>query len=409
MASQPEKWFDLSESGIENATWLFTNISKSDFLNLRRSLLNTKAQSGDQVLQNYASLCGGLGTIFCILLILTLYRKAFTEKISFYKIMITIAGLDFMYCFFVLFYNIFYREFKLRGSTNPDAMWIMIAIRGPMYTLSCVSDMCSVALTLERYLAVTKPQLHMKLLEKRHLIQTFIALVIIILASSRMHYSMEKTVVQRGQLYYYTSSQMGSTAFVVGLATFSDAILPVLLFASMSALSILFLLSIVRRHKTKMNKVAVANVTNVTAVNVKPLPGVDQPETRSGQAPIATVTQSSKPQEDKEKVKQKELKSMITLTLALDALFLMNQMGYCIYLICQQLDLHIQPIFYDCTYSEISRWVMINQAAVLSDTLSVYTEILAHALNFPLYLSLSKSTRKEFFGVLKKMVKCSKI
>ena len=133
-------------------------------------------------------------------------------------------------------------------------MWVVPYARSIAFAALLASDICALCLTVERYLAIVKPEFYRNLstsLKRR--IWSAVMIAALVISATRMHYAMAIGVEAAGDGYVYTVSQLGSTQFVVGLALFSDTIFPMALFLVMSALSTKFRMAVVKRFRMKTN------------------------------------------------------------------------------------------------------------------------------------------------------------
>lgn len=101
-----------------------------------------------------------------------------------------------------------------------------------------------------------------------------------------------------------------------------------------------------------------------------------------------------------------DLQSVMVLTLSLDALFLLNQLGYCFYFIVETM-LSNNEIFYSSNHEEIAMRIFLIRFEAYMDAMSSMAEVFFHCLNFALYVSLSKSMRQEFHAFVMRFCRCS--
>lgn len=403
MAQRFESWLLLSEENIRsyialpNFTWPFNRISESQFFELYGTIGDKHLDQ--KTLRLYASVICALGFILTALLIGTLWRKTFVEKNTFYRAMMVVSVFDLAFNLLGLPMNICHRTFRISGSTSHDAMRILILIRGLNFVVGLASDICTVILTLERYLAVDKPQLHKTLLDnQQRLVRVCCILAVFVVSMTRIHFCMDLSVDMIGSTNVYIKSDFGTTPFVVGLTILSDSVLPILLLIAMAVLSSLFRNAVSKRQRRKPEKVVVASISHeVTETILRPpdTQAHDQPPAAAIVLPPATTPRTADVGRD--------LRSVLVLTLSLDALFMLNQAGYCVYTAAEFL-LAKNHITYDSSYEEVAGWISANRFENYANIITSVVECASHAVNFPLYIALSSSMRKEFVGFLRRLV-----
>lgn len=386
-----------------NVSWPFFNVTKEQFFDLLSILTRDRAMLNDTV-RVVNSVLTMLGVVCTILLIGSLWRKAKIEKNNFYISMLVVAFLDLVFNFFCFLHSVWYRMYKVVGCSSSVAMYFLLANRGLTYTLGLASDIYAVLLTFDRFLSIVKPQIHKKLLENPKKFQKVIIIFFVgLLSCTRFHYSLDKKIISTGSKYFYTPSEFGSTTFVTSLTTVGDVVLPFVLLIIMIILSTLFRLAVLNRQKKK-NKVAtkINTAENVRGVNnscmTEPCNQTDQNQ-RLEIAPVEIA-----PQQPSQTVKvnvNQELRSIMVLTLCLDMLFILNQLACCCYFVVQSF-LSAQHIFFDSSYEKVVALVVLIRANAYADSISTVVEVLSHILIFPLYMSLSKSMRKEFRSFFEK-------
>lgn len=374
----PETWLWMPKqyfNSTPGSAWPFSNISKIDFLNLQSSLNKDYIKN---ILRIPSLIIASIGILCSPLLIGSVWRKAIKEKNDFYIAMLIIAIIDLIFNLLSLAYSIWYRPYQIDGSTNFVSIWILIFVRGLQYTFSLASDICTIAVTFERYLSISNIPLHKLIFTIRRKITCRVLGSLIFLVSIiRMHSSFSKKLESSGKIYFIADSDFSKTKFYNILSIFSDVVIPFVLLCTMVVVSSLFRKAILKVWKKKKEKSQKRNA-------VAPTSPIDTTN------PICAEAQNH------------DFRSMIILTVALDALFILNQIGYfCFYV--GELFLAKNEISYESNSEEIMELIWYNQWENYADLASTVAECLARALNFPLFLLFSETMRKEFREFVRKL------
>lgn len=249
------------------------------------------------------------------------------------------------------------------GTSSYGVMVFMNYVLGITLSASLTSDLCVLALSIERYFSVAKPDIYHNLTRNQKVMtRTIVGITVAIVGCTRLRYSTVSAVVQTGpNTYAYVTSPYSITPFFKGLATFSDMVLPFLLLVSMLVISGLLIYILIKRSKAKKNKVRTI---------------------QAGQPAQNSVTDEY---------------NAIMLTLILDILFIANQSAYCIYTVGSLTTSNTPPLAYTCSYDELMHYLTVMYilfpATAFTKTI---TECVSHAVNFLLYVTFSSTYRTEF-------------
>lgn len=414
----PEDWLYTPKDQIlgllNNVSWPFPNVTQTQFFELLQSMgTRTKTNS---FLHIAGTLIAAAGIVCTVLLICSLWRKAVAQKNSFYIFMLVIAFIDLIFNLMCMLHHSFYKIYKLTGHPSYFVMYYLLANKGVMFYTSCASDLCAVLLTLERYIGIAKAHFHRNLIEShKNLLKVVVSLAVIVVSAPRFHYVMDIKITASGSLYYFTPSEFGSTTFVVTLITISDVVLPIVLLAVMLVVSTLFRVAVMKRRKKQMERMKItanrpaqpvlagqsnSEMTHVAAAQAPASRRVSQIVPLDAVAPPPPVQRATTQQPAE--AANHDLMSIVVLTLSLDALFILNQIGYCAYFAAETVLADYQ-ITYESTHSELATKVVFIQLEAYADLVSNLAEVISHSANFLLYMCLSGSLRQEFRAFLNRL------
>lgn len=209
---------------------------------------NTTVSTGVIPWQTQAQRVSGLiicpiGIISSLLSMGSLWRKITVDKNIFFSIMLIIACLD-------LLFNCGY--LYIRGSNPPKSLTKYIFI-GLTYSTSLAADLCALALTIERYLALSWPEMMRNLSAKNaKFIRGTAAFVISVISVIRMYYVLFYLEYSSG----FPPDSLTVTwisAVRAGVVMSIDMVLPIILTASMCFFSFKIVRVVVNRRKVRAN------------------------------------------------------------------------------------------------------------------------------------------------------------
>jgi hypothetical protein len=165
------------------------------------------------------------GILSSLLGLCSLWKKSFKEKNEFFVLMFIISFLD-------LLFNCLYLVYKWATPTVSDLT------QGPVYTVSLASDLCTLCLTLERYLSLCYPIKMQNLAHKKKIaIRIGASVVVIAISLIRLNYTTSK----------YVNSTLSTTVNMIG-----ELILPFILIIAMSILSTGIALAFIKSQRSKV-------------------------------------------------------------------------------------------------------------------------------------------------------------
>lgn len=179
---------------------------------------------------------GLIGNISIILIISSVPKKSL---ISCYVVLLVIACLDAAYLTLIGTGHIIKITRSDSISINRD---IALHTASAAYTLSLISDLTAVALTMERFTALTFPVYYKTLTFSRKRVAWVIAGGIsLFMGVSRLHYSFDS---------FLYSSNMRNYHWFIAISFFSDTVIPILLTVSMIILTV-GIIRVLRNRKLK--------------------------------------------------------------------------------------------------------------------------------------------------------------
>lgn len=337
-----------------------------------------------------------VGIVSAILSICTIWKKLTSEKSGFFILMFLVASLD-------LIFSTAYMVFKW---ANPESV-IFILCEGLAYSASLAADLCTLTLTTQRYIALKWP--HKKISDRSKVaIQTFTVFGIFLLSITRFQYTFDEPATSLYIPAWFVDYYNSNVYIYVG--TLSNIILPFVLLILMVFFSVHIVLVVLNQHRS--NKVSPQ--LELVRRESSALPPIEQSERRgsvfsttlspstqiqslfdrrSRHSVVSTLSVVERIQLEQRLAKKEQAESAISLILFLDALFILNQLGYCIYTVA--------TIFR--SYNPESDIAHAWESG--SDIASDMIECVSHSLNFYFYVKFSKMMKDEFKDFLSRAKK----
>lgn len=281
-----------------------------------------------------------IGILSGILSICALHRKFKTERSTFFVSMMLIAIFD-------LIFNILFMIFSLM---TDETSWLYIFSGAFVFTISLASDLCALALTIDRYVALRWPHKKVSATRKTS-IKVGLIVVITVISSLRTAYGIRLTVTH----YFPPWVLLKWDNIEIYFYTFSDMILPFLLMPVMLTFSVLIIFATQKRRRGKVRNFGTAATQNTRQL---------------------------------EREKREKMKSIMYLTLMLDAFFLVNQIGYCTLTVSKLYTRYCESCSQSLSAYKVAVW------------LSDFVECLSRSLNFYFYICFSSLIRNEFYAFL---------
>jgi hypothetical protein len=176
------------------------------------------------------------GILSSILALCALWKKFITERNAFFVLMSAISLLD-------LLFNILYPVTKWG---TPD---VAILTVGPLYSISLASDLCTLCLTAERYLALCHPIMMQNLSVKRKkILRTGAITRIILITCIRLLYIISELLFITN--IYSEEFKSGYTKVATVLAIIDEIIFPFILMIGMVLLSCRIVVTVVKRQQS---------------------------------------------------------------------------------------------------------------------------------------------------------------
>lgn len=379
----PAQWIIAYSTRLDDVLngripWPFHQASPSDY-----KLIVQAVQYGADIATTkryFGSVVGILGVPMAIASIAILWRQAFAEKNSFYKVMILVSFLDLLYNCFSLIQCFGQRRLRVGGSDNYAAMWAMAWCIGPTYMASLASDLFALVLGGERCISVAKPHFYHSMPDStRKGLKFLIVTAVILVSSTRLHYSLELAVEKINGLYRYISNPMSSHPAKIAVATVSDTVLPFLLVIFMSLFSLKLLLIIFQRKRAKQ-KVRVQQTGTISWTLQS------QNQTQNRRPTLKSVGNTSQG--------QTVHTSAIVLTLILSFLFICNQTGYCAFAVSEVMGARY-ILSFEYTRADIEYWRFVQHFRETAGLSKTVIESLTHSMNFIFYMAFSQAFRNE--------------
>lgn len=311
-----------------------------------------------------------LGLLGSLCSVLAVWRRAITKKEPFFIWMLLIGLADLLFCASYIPVLLGYYDGKVVDNVYKYSYWgTVIASILPGFTsgFSLASDLCILALTIERYIGVCKPAYSASQNGTRW--RLFGCFVITVISTVRIvRYAIEFSTVpvpkdeNDTSAVQYTTEEVTwitRTPAYTGLVFFSEVVLPFLLLIFMIYLSA---------------RIACATSTR-------------------NQARIHAIMDSGKRQE-----KQDQTTSIVRLLVILVVLYLLCQLGNCFYAM-RHIVQQVTSIYFSSTYDQMRAYVTGKMYISLSIFISYMVECLSRSANFYLYYWLSASIREEFKSI----------
>lgn len=343
----------------ENCTWPWINIDVDQWVAAISPLrLKSSMSNLDQLFVLAIVPLGILGSFFCICV---LWRKAFKKRKRFYVWMILIAFLDLLFCTLYIPDAISWGElFESTYKYNYIGTEACCILEGVIYGASLASDLCALALTIERFLAICRPTMTSGFNRKLFLIVS-ITMIICFSFLRFMRYAFDSHAVENGpddkgvMTYSWENTQISRQSWFISLVFLTDILLPFILLICMSYLSLRIAISVVgRQHSHAFDSASPQQILQL----------------------------------------QRDSAAMLKLMFILIFLFVFTQLVYCLYAISIIVKRRID-ITFDSTAAEIRAFANADIFYNAANLLSYIVETLARSVNFYFYLCFSKSIRKQ--------------
>lgn len=318
-----------------------------------------------------ASIC--VGVVGSLGSILGVCRKAVREKERFYIWMFLISFCDLLFNLMYIptclaFINIWPNPFKYSYLGTQLLTGVM---NGLLYAISLLTDLCTLALTIERYFAICRLTTYQN--ERFRKGFTIVSAILILLGGSTRfirsgfeHEATEGGVDSTGRMTYTSkNTDVSEEVWFQAIVIFSDSLLPFLLLLFMIALSIRVTAAVSSRRKSRLF------------------------ESASNQQQQQVQEQST---------------AMLRLLAVLVLLFVCNQIGYCFYAIMTILkQAATKPLTFEYTYEQVNTVADVYLAYGVSCLANFGLECLSRSLNFYFYVSMSASFRKDFRSLFRRV------
>lgn len=289
-----------------------------------------------QVSCHFGAVLCPLGTISSVLTIFSLFNRARTEKCVFFILMIIIALLDFVFVSAFLY---------VRCS---ELTYLRAFLKGFVFSISLASDLCVLALTAGRYLALCWPCTMQNLgPDTTRMVRAVGVGTICLISLTRMHYVVEEL---NGLSPLPRQFKAVWRPIAATLAIFGEMILPFVLMGSIVFFSGKIIHVVLKRKGAHKKHSQQSNCN-------KPDDGGS---------------------------------SVVSLVLVLDCFFILNQLGYCVLAVTEvlkALNEHDEEVL-----------ELYVTAAMAGDVL----ECCARCLHFYFYLKFSSLMRQEFLDAVHK-------
>lgn len=365
------KWFHFRPDQVQSpelqTCWPWQNVSLDEWIWIAKKVVAvTPLEAAVQLSVLLISPIGIFGS-FCSAA--AVWRKATKEKERFYIWMLAIALQDLLFnilyiplvlSFNNLFPNVY--QFSYSGTELANGM-----PAGLLWGLSLSADLCTLALTFERYLILCKPVCFENVNKK---IITILSIAVVLIGGaarfvvSGTSYTAAAVGVDNQTsftLYSGVTTSWYKSDWFSGLMFFSDTLLPFMLLFSMTSFSIRIAAVVIKRSKSRVH--------------------------------------DSAPREQQQQIHEQSA-AILKLLFVLMASFLLCQLGYCLHAI----SIIVKKARVGSFSSGFHELVLYANALLYWDAswlLRTIFECMARSLNFYFYYCLSNSIREEFRKALR--------
>lgn len=364
----PADWFDKVTVDVANQTqpWPWYNLTMAQWL----EFLPGQARMDQFItwMVNLERVGWGIGFVGNVLICITVISKSKMLRNEFYISLLVVAMFDLI--FDLLKFSRWLVQ-KLCPTCKVGILFYNYA-SGVAYSCSLMSDMITLALTIERYLALAAPIFHKNLTPTKKRMAWGVALLVSAMtACTRMHYSFDTVA--------FSSADTRKQLWFRAVSYFSDNVVPFLLTAVT-----LFLVAGIAKvlHKRKAQR----------KTRVKP----------DSQDPKAIQEQARLRRQERDMAKT------MSLLAALLIMYFMNQLGYMLYATGVLLTAE-QNLTYWSTYEEITIYSMVNDFYLIANYISSPMEVYSRSLVFYIYILFSQSFRNDFLRATARCGPCKQM
>lgn len=351
-----DDWLDFPTS--ENCTWPWLSMT-IDQWSSEVGRLQIRYQLGllDQIV--VLASCP-IGLCSCICSILALWRKAIKERERFFIWMLIIAGLDLSFCISyvpaVLPWGVLFPSPFLYSYTWTN---IAITMEGCVYAFSMGADLCTLALTIERFVIICRPTTQTGPSTSLTILGGLGITGLSIIRFIRYTFRTKVTVDPSYNETVYTTVDNYSITqsnWYITLVFISDIILPFILLISMLYFAARVGITIAKRRHSRVHENA------------------------------STQLQQQL---------QKESSAMTKLLFVLVSLFVCNQLAYCLYA-ASIIVLGQSSVSFRSTLSDLRAHISCILFRTSAGSIGYIAECIARSTTFFFYYAFSGSIRREF-------------
>lgn len=358
----PTDWFELNLDFLIRTTevedcWPWLNITKEDITG-NQSLRNMNIVL--KIVQVSILVISPIGIIGSLCSIFAVWRKTFKAKERFYAWMFAVAVNELL--FNVLYIFVALRFGYLFENVYKYSYWatkVMCIMAGIVYAFSLSADLCTLVLTVDRFIVICKPTKFPKLVNKKLLYSLTIIGFITCVPMRLIRYAFEYTASESGIDYTghmtYTQSIIDPSAAYNRLVFVVDILLPFILLIIMVYFSTQIAYVIIRRKRSKVHDNASTRQRNV----------------------------------------QEQSKATLRLLVILVLLFVCNQFGYCLWAVTSLVARDEDPL-YSISLTDFAALADANFYLWVCTMPNYICESCARALHFFFYYAFSASIRREF-------------
>lgn len=295
-----------------------------------------------------------IGTVGSLLIGFTVTNMPKQCRTAFYYVMCVIGILDGIFVVFK-----FLRYIIQSYDVGPAALQFYGYASGIAYTCSLSSDLITLALTVERFIALGYPVFYQGLTPGRKR-QTWLLGIVIshIVGITRMHYIFDT--------FDYPGTIKDEVWFQ-GIVFFSDTVIPFALTGVMLTLVPAISAVVYKRQKQKRVQIA----------------------------------QKSDMYNQKNKGINEALKT-VTLLFVLMLMFFLNQVGYILYTVAELIYFK-QTLTYSSSLADIQHLINVSYFYLVISGMSSVLEAISRSLPFFLYVAFCGSFRQEFMNGIRKL------